>query len=378
MTKQTKVNVSDSELLAIYQAINQTHALIEFELDGTIITANENFLRIFGYNLEEIVGKHHRIFCEPSYAASEEYAQLWQNLGNGEYDNGEFVRFSKDGAEIWLQASYNPIFNADGDPFKIVKFASDITKTKLQNAEFEGKIQAINRAQAVLELELDGTIITANENFLRIFGYDLEEIVGKHHRIFCEPSYAASEDYAQFWQKLSHGDYFAGEVERFSKDGGKIWLQASYNPIFDSRGNLLKVFKFASNITQEVQKRSLAMLEISTPITEIFEGVLLMPIVGTVDYNRAMDIMNKALAQIAQTHARTLILDITGVALVDTAVANHLIKIAQSVLLMGGDTIISGISPAIAQTIVQLGIDLKTIKTTGTLQDAIASSVPLY
>jgi methyl-accepting chemotaxis protein len=349
--------------------------VIEFDLDGTILTANENFLSIFGFTLDDIVGKHHRIFCEPDYVKSQEYTDFWKKLSRGDYDTGEFKRIGKGGREIWLQASYNPIFDADGAPLKVVKFASDVTASKLQTAEYEGKIRAIERAQAVIEFDISGTILTANENFLRIFGFTLDDVVGKHHRIFCEPGYAETPEYSEFWQKLGRGEYNAGEFKRIGKDGKEIWLQASYNPIFDLDGRPRKVVKFASDITEEVQKRSLALLEMSTPVTKIWDGVLFAPIVGIVDSKRSVDIMNKALSAIADYRARTLLLDIGGVAVVDTAVANHLIKIAKAAVLMGCKTIISGISPAIAQTIAELGIDLGSIQTTSTIESALRDSI---
>ena len=375
MTKDQNIAMPPGDLLAIYQALDKVQAIIEFDLDGTVISANDNFLKTFEYELDEIVGQHHRIFCDPDYAESAEYTEFWDKLGRGECHAADFKRLAKGGREIWLQASYNPVFDSDGKPIRVVKFATDVTAAKLQQAEFEGKLRAIDRAQAVIEFELDGRVITANENFLRIFGYRLEEIIGKHHRIFCDPGYAESPEYAQFWQKLARGEYDADEFKRLSKEGAEIWLQASYNPIFDMEGRPLKVVKFASDITAEIRRRSLAMLEMSTPVTKIWDGVLFAPIVGIVDSKRSLDIMNKALHSIADTRASTLLLDISGVAVVDTAVANHLIKIAKAAVLMGCKTIISGISPAIAQTIAELGIDLGSIQTTSTIEAALRDSI---
>jgi len=375
MTEVQKTAMAAGDLMAIYQALDRVQAIIEFDLDGTVVSANENFLRIFGYELDEVLGKHHRMFCEPEYVESSAYTEFWNNLASGENHAAEFKRLAKGGRKIWLQASYNPVLDADGNPIRVVKFATDVTATKLQTAEFEGKICAINRAQAVIEFELDGTIITANDNFLDIFGYTLDEVTGKHHRMFCDPGYAESADYREFWQRLGRGEYDADEFKRISKDGAEIWLQASYNPIFDADGRPLKVVKFASDITQEVQRRSLALLEMSTPVTKIWDGVLFAPIVGIVDSKRSLDIMNKALGSIADTRANTLLLDIGGVAVVDTAVANHLIKIAKAAVLMGCKTIISGISPSIAQTIAELGIDLGAIQTTSTIEAALRDSI---
>ena len=373
--KAQKTTVAHDDLNAVYQALNRVQAIIEFDLDGKIITANEKFLGTFGYDANEIVGQHHRMFCDPQYAASPEYAEFWKRLGRGEFVEAEFKRLAKGGKEIWLRASYNPVFDEDGNPIRVIKFATEITASELLMAEYQSKIKAIERSQAVIEFGLDGIVIAANENFLKIFGYRLEEVVGQHHRIFCDAGYAEAPEYAQFWQKLGRGEYDAGEFKRIGKDGSDIWLQASYNPILDIEGKPIKVVKFSSDITLEVQKRSLALLEMSTPVTKIWDGVLFAPIVGIVDSKRAVDIMNKALSSIADTRASTLLLDIGGVAVVDTAVANHLIKIAKAAVLMGCKTIISGISPSIAQTIAELGIDLGSIQTTSTIESALRDSI---
>jgi len=367
--------MTPTDLEAIYTALNRIQALIEFDLNGVVVSVNDNFLRIFDYELEEVLGQHHRMFCEPDYAESDAYTEFWQNLASGQCNAAEFKRLAKGGREVWLQASYNPVFDQDGKPLRVVKFATDVTEAKLQTAEYEGMIRAIRRAQAVIEFDLKGIVLDANENFLSIFGYTLDEVVGQHHRIFCDPGYAESPDYTKFWQALGRGEYDADEFKRVNKNGGEVWLQASYNPILDMEGRPFKVVKFASDITAEVQKRSLALLEMSTPVTKIWDGVLFAPIVGIVDSKRAVDIMNKALSSIADTRASTLLLDISGVAVVDTAVANHLIKIARAAVLMGCKTIISGISPAIAQTIAELGIDLGSIQTTSTIESALSDSI---
>ena len=232
-------------------AIHKAQAVIEFALDGTILTANENFLNTVGYSLGEIQGRHHRMFCEPEYAASSEYSNFWARLNRGEFDAGEYKRIGNDGREIWINASYNPIFDADGRPFKVVKFATDITQQKLDDADRAGKIDAISKAQAMIEFNLDGTIITANENFLSTVGYSLGEIQGQHHQIFCTPEYARSAEYRDFWARLNLGEFDAGEYKRVDKAGNTVWINASYNPIFDAEGRPFKVVKFATNITQE-------------------------------------------------------------------------------------------------------------------------------
>ncbi len=237
-------------------AIEKSQAMIEFELDGTIITANDNFLNGLGYSLEEIVGKHHKMFVDPTYASSPEYQEFWARLGGGEYEAGEFKRIRKDGGDVWIQASYNPIMDASGRPIKVVKFATDITEQKLKNANFEGQLEAIHRAQAVIEFELDGTIISANGNFLNAMGYSVGELEGKHHRMFVDPTYAGSEEYAEFWRSLGRGEFKSAEFKRFAKDGSEVWIQAIYNPILDADGNPVKVVKFATDVTDQVKRRT--------------------------------------------------------------------------------------------------------------------------
>ncbi len=238
-----------AELTGIVDAIQRVQAVIEFTTDGIIITANDNFLKTVGYTLDEIRGKHHRMFCESSYAATSEYAEFWRRLGHGDPDSGEYKRIGKGGKEVWINASYNPIFDSSGRVCKVVKFATDITVAKLVAAENVGKMSAIGKAQAVIEFELDGTIITANENFLKTLGYTLEDIKGKHHRMFCESSYVDSHEYSAFWKKLANGEFYAGEYKRIARGGREVWINASYNPILDMNGKPFKVVKFATDIT---------------------------------------------------------------------------------------------------------------------------------
>ncbi|MCV6591851.1 MAG: methyl-accepting chemotaxis protein, partial [Silicimonas sp.] len=199
--------------------------------------------------LEEIQGQHHRMFCDPAYANSPEYKAFWEQLGRGEFASGEFKRFTKTGDGIWIQASYNPIFDPEGRPYKVVKYATDITEAKLKSADYEGQINAVSRSQAVIEFDLDGTIRTANENFLATTGYRLEEIQGQHHRMFCEGDYASSAEYSTFWEDLARGEFASGEYRRLAKNGATVWIQASYNPIFDPEGKPYKVVKYATDIT---------------------------------------------------------------------------------------------------------------------------------
>ncbi|MFN3152954.1 PAS domain-containing protein [Bremerella sp.] len=250
-TDITAQKLQDADFQGQINAVSKAKAVIEFNMDGTIITANENFLQTVGYSLSEIQGQHHRMFVGSEYGKSAEYRDFWAKLNRGEYEAAEYKRFGKDGKEIWIQASYNPIFDASGKPYKVVKYATDITAQKRQFADFSGKLEAISKAQAVIEFNLDGTIITANENFLNTVGYSLGEIQGQHHQMFVESEYARSTQYKQFWDKLRRGEYEAAEYKRIGKGGKEIWIQASYNPIFDASGKPYKVVKFATDVTQQ-------------------------------------------------------------------------------------------------------------------------------
>jgi methyl-accepting chemotaxis protein len=239
-----------SDLKGQIDALNKAQAVIEFSLDGRILHANDNFLNTLGYTLAEIKGQHHSMFADPAYSASPEYRLFWDKLGRGEFDAGEYKRIGKGGKEIWIQASYNPIMDTDGKPFKVVKYATDITQSKLQAADFAGQLGAIGKAQAVIEFSLDGKILHANDNFLNTLGYTLAEIKGQHHSMFADPAYRASTEYRLFWEKLGRGEFDAGEYKRIGKGGREIWIQASYNPIMDMNGKPFKVVKYATDITQ--------------------------------------------------------------------------------------------------------------------------------
>jgi methyl-accepting chemotaxis protein len=233
-------------------AINRSQAIIEFDLSGRILTANENFLSAVGYELSEIVGQHHRIFVEPEEAKSAEYAAFWARLAQGHFDQNQYKRLAKGGREIWIEASYNPVTRGR-KPYKVVKFATDITAAKLKSLEDEGKLNALGRAQAVIEFTPKGEILTANENFLATVGYTLPEIVGKHHSMFCAPGYVSSAEYAEFWARLVRGEFVAAQFTRIAKNGSRVHIQASYNPILDAAGRVSKVVKFATDVTERVR-----------------------------------------------------------------------------------------------------------------------------
>jgi methyl-accepting chemotaxis protein len=242
------------DAVAQLEAINRSQAVIEFNTDGTIITANKNFLDTMGYRLEEISGQHHRMFVDPETRQSAEYRAFWDNLKRGQYQSGAYKRFGKGGRPIWIRASYNPVVDGSGRTVKIVKFATDVTAQRIRSMEDAGKIAAIERAQAVIEFHLDGTIVTANDHFLNATGYALAEIQGKHHQMFVAPEDRDSGAYREFWASLNRGEFRSGEFKRFGKAGKEIWIFATYNPILDEVGKPFKVVKFASDVTAQKLK----------------------------------------------------------------------------------------------------------------------------
>ena len=244
-------STSGQNAQAIVGAISRSQAVIEFQLDGTIITANENFLKTVGYRLDEIQGQHHRIFVPDAERNGEDYRRLWAALQRGEYQSAEYKRLGKGGKEVWIQASYNPILDRSGKPYKVIKLATDITAQKRIGADAAGQIAAVGRSQAVIEFQLDGTITSANENFLNCVGYSLDEIRGRHHRMFVLESERNSDAYRQFWTALNRGEHHSAEYKRIGKGGKEVWIQASYNPILDASGNPFKVVKFATDITAQ-------------------------------------------------------------------------------------------------------------------------------
>ncbi|MCG6207367.1 PAS domain-containing methyl-accepting chemotaxis protein [Rhodopseudomonas sp. HC1] len=236
---------------AILEAINRSQAMIEFDLDGNVLTANDNFLNVLGYKLDEIKGRHHSLFVDSDQTKTADYAEFWSDLKAGKFRAGEFKRIAKGGREVWIQASYNPVLDKDGKPLGVVKFAANITDAKLRSLADAGKIQAIGRAQAVIEFAMDGTILDANQNFLGAMGYTLDEIKGRHHSMFIEPASRDSAGYRDFWATLDRGDYLAAEYKRIGKGGREVWILASYNPILDENGKPIRVVKFATDVTEQ-------------------------------------------------------------------------------------------------------------------------------
>ncbi|UXT42898.1 PAS domain S-box protein [Agrobacterium tumefaciens] len=283
---------------AVLDALSRSQAIIEFDLTGKILKANDNFCKAVGYQQSEIVGRTHSMFLSPEDAASPEYKSFWAKLSRGEYDQGQYRRRARNGDEIWIEASYNPVFRF-GKPYKVVKIATDITSIKRKSAEDDGKLAALSRAQAMIEFTPDGKILSANENFLSTLGYTAEDIIGKHHSMFCEPAYAQSQDYRDFWKELGKGHFSTGQFMRLGKDGKRVFIQASYNPIIDDRGRVFKVVKFAFDVTDRmhaVEELGAALERLSQCNIRI---TLDKPFVG--EFERLRCDFNKSIAEFQKT-----------------------------------------------------------------------------
>ena len=250
-TELAQMKRAASSLQAELDALGRSLAVIEFDMKGNILHANDNFLRVMGYTLDDVKGRHHSMFVEPAYRDSVDYREFWVKLGDGRYHSGQYKRIGAAGKEVWIQGSYNPVNDADGKPWKVVKYASDITAEKVRNADYEGQLAAISKSQAVIEFDIKGNVLAANENFLKALGYSLDEIKGRHHSMFVDPSYRDSVDYRLFWERLGQGQFDAGIYCRIGKGGREVWIQASYNPIYDMNGKPFKVVKYAADITAQ-------------------------------------------------------------------------------------------------------------------------------
>ena len=387
--------LSGASSARVVEAIERTMPVIEFKPDGTIVRANDHFLAAVGYSLEEIQGQHHRMFMKADDAAKPEYKDFWAALAAGIAQSGRFQRIAKGGSTVWLEASYTPVLDDRGKTVSVIKFAHDITQARRAALADAARLAAIERSTAVIEFEPDGNIIQANPLFLAAVGYTDGEIKGRHHRMFVTPEESQSAEYASFWRALAAGEVKSGQFRRVAKGGKTVWLEATYNPVFDLEGQVTRVVKFAIDITEKVESARLTEIalekareaerireeldrtlqEMSTPVMPIWDAILLLPLVGVVDSARTDDVMRKSLERISETRSKVFILDISGVPAVDTAVANQLLKITKATLLMGCETIISGLSPAIARTMVDLGVDVGEVRTTATLRDAFAISL---
>jgi methyl-accepting chemotaxis protein len=249
----TEAEIERQNMRGLFSAIDESYAYIEFDLNGNVLSANKNFLTTLGYQLTEIQGRHHRMFVDPAYAGTHAYTQFWSDLNAGMAKNDVFKRVHRSGTDIWIQAVYAPVKDEMGRVIKVVKIATDITAERLKAADSAGQLDAISKAQAVIEFDLSGRILSANENFCATLGYQLAEMKGQHHSMFAEPVYRASPEYRAFWEKLGRGEYDAGQYKRVAKSGKEIWIQASYNPILDLNGKPFKVVKYATDITAQIR-----------------------------------------------------------------------------------------------------------------------------
>ena len=247
-----------SDARALCSALDRSLAIISFDPSGKILSANENFCRALGYDKTELIGQHHSMLVESGYAASGAYQAFWDKLRKGGFESKEYRRLGKGGCDVWLQASYNPVIGSRGQVVKVVELAADITQEKARRAEIDAKA-AVNSGVMSIEFDTRGNITTANSLFLDATGYSLDEIKGRHHRIFVNPDHAEGTDYDALWTQLKQGRHVAGEFQRFGKDGKEIWLQASYNPILGATGQVFKVIILATNVTGRV--RALKSLE---------------------------------------------------------------------------------------------------------------------
>ena len=245
-----KRDTRNADLNGQIAAIHKAQAVIEFDLDGHVLMANQNFLDAMGYTLDELLGRHHRLFVAPDRRDTPQYCAFWDKLKRGEYDAGRYRRIHKDGSDVWLQASYNPIFDQQGRPFKVVKYATDVTEQQRRQADTEGQLAAISKVQGIIEFDLDGNILRANDLFLDAMGYREDELRGRHHSMLVLPEETRSPAYKEFWRKLRGGEYDTGQYLRIGKNGRRVWIEASYNPIFDAEGRPFKVVKFATDITK--------------------------------------------------------------------------------------------------------------------------------
>ena len=268
---------------SVLDAMEHSQAVVEFALDGTILSANNKFLQWTGYTLDEIQGRNHSMFMDPVEAQSAEYKAHWAALRAGETCTSVFRRFGKGGREVWLQGCYMPILDEHGEPTRVIKVALDITESMQKNTSYRGQVEAVSRTQAVIEFQLDGTILSANDNFLSAMGYTLAEIKDRHHSMFVDKDERQSLEYRAFWAALARGEFQSGEYRRIGKGGREVWIYGSYNPILDATGKPSKVVKFANDVTSAVHARQehaalqeaerLRGVELETKVRSILEVV---------------------------------------------------------------------------------------------------------
>ena len=253
--KNHEPNIQINSDKFIVEALHRSMAVIEFNLDGTIVTANQNFLDVAGYGLDAVVGKHHRMFCDEAYSSSDEYQRFWKRLSSGEYVSGEFKRINSAGDEIWLEATYHPVRDEHDNIIRVIKFAQDITSKYVELRKSQSLDAAIHHSFAVIEFDLEGTVLLANDNFCKVTQYRLQDIKGKKHSIFCDKEFVESQSYAALWQQLNRGEAYSNRIKRLDSQGNVLWLQASYTPIRNDANEIYKVIKIATDITERVSKQ---------------------------------------------------------------------------------------------------------------------------
>ncbi|MCK5932988.1 MAG: PAS domain-containing methyl-accepting chemotaxis protein [Fulvimarina manganoxydans] len=291
---------------AILEALDRSLAIIEFDPNGTILRANANFCRALGYQASEIIGQPHAIFVDPDDVRQPSYDAFWQKLRRGEFDSGTYIRIAKGGREVHIEATYNPVLDSKGRVTRVVKFASDITARRLRSIDADAKVTAIGKAQAVIEFAPDGTILEANAIFLKALGYGSEEVVGRNHSMFVDPQEAASAAYRAFWETLRRGESVTDEFWRIGKNGRDVFISASYNPVLDPKGRVIKVVKFAIDVTPRVQAvravadglAGLAGGDLSKRIAIAFPKEL--EAIKT-DFNRSMESLADTMERIRET-----------------------------------------------------------------------------
>ncbi|NOT66725.1 MAG: PAS domain S-box protein [Methylophilaceae bacterium] len=292
-TDITEQKIKNADFEGQVSAIGKSQGVIEISLDGKVLKVNETYLKMLGYTEKELLGQPVSIVLDQNFAKSAEYAALWQKLVQGGNDSGQYKRIAKNGREVWIQASYNPIFDLNGKPYKVVNYTIDITEQKVQAADNAGQISAINKLQGVVEFDLGGKIIAVNDNFANVTGYAAREIVGNHHSMFVEAAFKTSHEYKAFWERLAKGEAEAGQYKRIAKGGREVWLQASYNPIFDLNGKPYKVVKYATDISEQVNAQ-----QALTSAVEETQEIIAMAKSGDLSERIPLDGKSGAIAQL--------------------------------------------------------------------------------
>lgn len=358
---------------------------MEFTITGEILEANQNFIDLLGYtDLEELKGNQRADYMDNEYRYSENYTHFLEKLKVGEVQQGKFSIHNKDNTIFVIQAIYTPIQNEDGEVVKIIEVANNITDLEKQITDSETLRKTVDASFARVEFDSNGNILYINNNLKQALGYEEEDVlIGQNHSLFVEQNYRNSTAYKEFWEGLRANTTHKGEFERIGKMGNSVWIQAAYTPVIDENGKVVKIIKVATDITQQkiandlIREQNAAIMEMAAPISQLSDQVSFIPLVGFMDSNRAARIMQLILESIGEKQTKVFILDIGGVAAMDTSIANHLLQIVRASKLMGCACIISGISSAVAQTIVELGIDTRDILTTNDMRTAIQKSIQL-